>query len=518
MALFGRRRDADAARRRLGSSSAGGPTQRRTGSTSIVVRPRDEEQTFLKESGNFLDVDSREDRRELREKIRRYAMYNDAMNVVVTLTAMFASSGPTIVCEDAENERVLNDYFRSHGMADFLYDFIREYLISGEATSFAAWDEGNGCLTDEQILDPDQIEVRPSLWKDDDHIVIAPPENVADVFMDEDNPDHDEAVASMPELYDAIASGKPLRVDDEKIIRIVNRSRPWDRYGIPVFTPALPALVQEEALDAALYEQLYTLITPTIIGTVGLKAGELGPNQPPWVPTQDQLDTIAETYRNMMMARFRLGLFTIGVDFKNAFANAQIPDLSKDYARCEQKILRCVAAGKGLLDGSSGGPWASGALNRDVYASVIQFIRDKVSHAFQRRIDTVIRRLGILAYRPDDSGERVRVLTEDGRPVYETAFLDFDHGVMRNANDQMDVLMKLVDKGVPISWQTLADAAESGIQVSEEIKTQKDEQDLQEKVGLETDPVLEARRRMSGGDSEEEDDAEPRSPLNRMAL
>lgn len=517
MAIFGRgRRDREGRSRLGGSSSTRFGRGSRTASTNIVVRPRDEEQTFLKESGNYLDIDSREDRRELREKIRRYSIYNDAMNVVVTLTAMFASSGPRIVCEDAQNEAVLNDYFKSHGMDEFLYDFIKEYLISGEATSFASWDPENNELTSEQILDPDQVEVRPSLWKDDDHIVISTPENVAEVFSDEDNPDHDEAVSSMPELYEAVSSGRPLRVDDEKIIRIVNKARPWDRYGIPMFAPALSALVQEEALDAALYEQLYTLITPTIIGTVGLKAGELGPNSAPWIPTQDQLDNIADTYRNMMMARFRLALFTIGVHFENAFANAQIPDLSKDYARCEQKILRCVAAGKGLLDGSSGGPWASGALNRDVYASVIQFIRNKVSAAYQRRIDTVIRGLGIVAYRPDGDGERVRVLTDDGKPVYETAFLDFDHGVMRNANDQMDVLMRLVDKGVPISWQTLADAAESGVQVSEEIKDIKKEQDLQEKIGMETDPLLSAKRRLSGDDSPE-DDAEPRSPLNSLA-
>lgn len=517
MAIFGRGRERRSARDRLGLSSIGRGNSVRSASTNIVVRPRDEEQTFLKESGNWLDIDNDGDRRELRERIRRYSVYNDALNVVVTLTSMFAASGPRIVCDDAENEDILNAYFQSHGMAEFLYEFIREYLTSGEATSFAAWDEDGRCLTDEQILNPDQIQVSPSLWKDDDHIVIAPPESVAEVFMDESNPDHDEAVSEMPDLYEAVATGRPLRVDDEKIIRIVNRARPWDRYGTPVFTSALPALVQEEALDAALYEQLYTLITPTIIGTVGLKAGELGPGSSPWVPTQEQLDQISETYRNMMMARFRLGLFTIGVDFKNAFANAQIPDLSKDYARCEQKILRCVAAGKGLLDGSSGGPWASGALNRDVYASVIQFIRDKVSHAFQKRIDTVIRHLGIVAYRADDSGERTRALTDDGKPVYERAFLDFDHGVMRNANDQMDVLIKLADKGVPISWQTLADSSESGIQVSEEIRTMKSEQDLQKKVGMERDPLIEAREKMGEG-SDEEDDAEPRSPLNLDAM
>lgn len=458
--------------------------------TDVVIRPHEDEQTYLKEAGSYFDISSREELNGMRRKIRRYSVYNDTLSVCIMLTAMFVTSGAKIVCEDAQNEAKLNALFKRNQMQDFLYEFVKEYLISGEATSFATWDDEAKCFTDEQILNPEQIEIKPSLFKNEDQIVIGIPEQMQSVFNDQYNEEHDEAIHEFKDIYDTMNSGRGLRVDDSKILRMVNRAAPWDLYGVPVFAPAIPALVQEESLDAALYEQLSTLITPTIIGTVGLKAGELGPDVGPWVPTQGELDQIKESYRTMMMARFRLGLFTIGVHFENAFSSSQVPSLDRDYARCDQKILRCIAAGKGLLDGSSGGPFASNAINRDVYGSVIKFIRDKVKACFQKRIDTAIREMTILAYRSDENGRRTRVEAENGELVYETAFLDFDNGVMKNANDALETALKLANAEVPISKQTLADIAESGIQVNEEIRRLKNENDTAQSIGLEKDPLL----------------------------
>ena len=502
--LFRRRSD----RNNLSKSSVL-QESKKTASTSvdIAIRPKEEEFTYLKESGNFYDIDNPQDLSNLREKIRRYSIYNDTLSTVITLTSMFVSMGPTIVCEDEENQTKLQSLFESMNFETFLQDFVREYLISGEVTSFATWDDDAKRFTEEQILNPDQIEIQPSVFKDDDHIIIGVPEAIQNVFEDEDNPEHAAAVDNLRDVYNGYKSGKGFRVDSDKIIRVVNKARPWDLYGIPIFAPALSALVQEESLDAALFEQLTTLITPTIIGTVGLKAGELGQGQPAWIPNQEELDSIKESYRQMMMAKFRLGLFNIGVDFKNAFASAQVPNLDRDYARCEQKILRCVAAGKGLLDGSSGGPFASNAINRDVYGSVIQAIRQKISNQYQKRIDTAIRKMNIFAYRSDKDGKRTKV-TVNGKPVYETAFLDFDHGIMRNANDALKIALDLASAEVPISKQTLADISKSGLQVAEELRKIKDEKDVADQIGLEQVEPLDTKR------SELTTDDEVKSPLD----
>lgn len=501
MALFRRHKDADG--KKLAKSSVTAATD-----VDIAIRPNEEEQTYLKESGNYFDVTNKADLDQLRRKIRRYTIYNDTLSVVTMLTAMFVTSGAKIVCKDAENEAKLNAFFKKYGMQDFLYDFVKEYFISGEVTSFATWDDESNCFTDEQILNPEQIEIKPSLFKNDDSVIIGVPEHMQQVFEDQYNDEHDDAVDEFKPVYDALQSGRGLKVDDDKIMRMVNKAAPWDLYGVPVFAAALPALVQEESLDAALYEQLSTLITPTIIGTVGLKAGELGPDVGPWIPNQGELDSIKESYRTMMMARFRLGLFNIGVHFENAFAGSQVPSLDKDYARCEQKILRCVATGRGLLDGSSGGPFASNAINRDVYGSVIKFIRDKVAACFQKRIDQAVKGLSIFAYRSDKDGRRVRVQTDDGKLVYEQAFLDFDNGIMRNADDALKTALQLANAEVPISKQTLADIADSGIQVNEELRRLKNENDAATSIGIEKDPIISAK----GGYGDEED--ELKSPLD----
>lgn len=504
MALF-RRKIKKADRDKLGKSSV-------TASTDIAIRPQDEEFTYLKETGAFFDIRSREEVQQLREKLRRYSVYDSTMSTIVNLTSMFVTSGAKIVCEDQENEDKLNAFFKNLNFEDFLHDFIKEYLISGEATSFASWNDEEKTFTSEQVLNPDQIEIKPSLFKNNDHIIINVPDKVKEVFDDQYNPEHDEAVKELNDVWQASQSGIGLNVDSDKIMRIVNRAAPWDDYGVPMFAPALSALVQKESLDAALYEQLTTLITPTIIGTVGLKAGELGQNVGPWIPTQGELDQIKNTYKTMMMAKFRLGLFSIGVDFKNAFAGASIPDLNADYQRCDQQILRCVAAGRGLLDGSSGGPFASNAINRDVYSTVIQSLRTKLAGAFQKRIDYAIKKLNILAYRSNSEGRREKVVTSDGRFVYETAFLDFDHGIMRNANDALQVALQLANADVPISKQTLADMVESGLQIPEELRKLKQEDDVAKKIGLEKDVILSAK----GGDDagKEDDDKELKSPLD----
>lgn len=480
-------------------------------SLDIAIRPNESEFTYLNETGNFYDIDNDQELSELREKIRRYSIYNSTLSTVVNLTSMFVAAKPTIVCEDSENQAKLNAIFEAHNYEQFLQDFAKEYLISGEATSFAYWSDDQNAFSDEMILNPDQISVQQSVFKNADSLVIGLPEKIQAVFDDNDNPEHEDAMEDLSDLYQAYKSDKGFLVDDERVIRIVNKARPWDVRGVPPFASALSALVQEESLDAALYEQLSTLITPTIIGTVGLKAGELGPNMPAWIPTQAELDKIKDAYRNMLMAKFRLGLFNIGVDFKNAFAGSQVPSLDRDYARCEQKILRSVAAGKGLLDGSSGGPFASNAINRDVYSSVIQSIRDKISQAFQSRIDLAIKKMNIFAYRADnEDGERKKV-TVDGQPVYETAFLDFDHGVMKSSDDALKLLLQLADAGVPISKQTLSDVSKSGIQVFEEIDKLNQEDNAVKKKGLDRSIPLDFK----SGASDSDDDKELKSPLDR---
>lgn len=487
--------------------------------SAIAIRPSEADQYYLKESGNYFDLDDAQQLSELRNKLRNYAMYDDTLSIVINLCSMFVTSGARIQCDDSQNQERLQAFFEAQGFQQFLEDFVHEFFVSGEVTSFAYWSDNAKCFTEEQILDPDTVVVQPSIFTDDDHIVIGVPDNVREVLEDDTNPESYEARQELKVLYQATTSGKGLNVDSDKIIRMVNKARPWDLYGVPFFTPALSALAQKESLDAALYEQLQTLIVPTIIGEVGLRAGELGQGSQAWFPSQSELNEIRDTYRDLLMAKLRVGVFPIGVKWSNAFQGANIPSLDNDYRRCQTSILRCVAAGQGLLDGSAGGPFASNAINRDVFSSFLQSIRTKVSAAFQKRIDTAIQKLNIIAYTVptdgEDAGKRVPVLDRQGNPVLEEAKLAFDDGVMRDANAILQTMLQLRNADVPISKDSLANASGLGLNVMEEVRKLNEERKAIDALNMEDIVDL-----SNNGDSDTDtglSSSEVRSPLSDKA-
>lgn len=463
-------------------------------SLDIAIRPQEDQHTYLRESGLFFDVSDEDELAELRRRIRSYAIYNDTLSIVVNLCSLLITKKPSIVCDDGRNAEKLTAFFEGQGYASFLQRFVREYLISGEATSFATWSDEAHAFSREQILNPDQIVIKPSIFENEDKIYIGVPEKVKAVFEDPDNPEYQEATTSLRDLYRASTNNLGLDVDSDKIIRVENKMSDWDMRGTPFFTPALAALAQSESLDAALFEQLSTLITPTIIGTVGLKAGELGPQSPAWIPTQAELDSIKDTYRQMIMGRFRLGLFTIGVHWENAFAGSQIPSLDADYQRVEQRILRCVGAGRSLIDGTASGPFGNTAsVNRDIFSQFLESIQTQIIEAFQKRIDLAVRRLNIYAYRTNDAGVRTKLLDSMGNPLYEDAHLAFQSDGLKNANERLQALLQLRKNGIPISRDTMIKASETGVSFEDEMKGVKSESELMNALGIDDKGNLKSR-------------------------
>ena len=448
----------------------------------MILTPPVEAGTYLKNAGQYQQLVSQSDLGELRQTLRKYANVNETFSIVLRLTAMFAAKNPKIECAGHRNQEILNQCFAKSGWQTFFQDFFKEYLIAGEATAYSTWNEEEECFEPEEIINPDLVTITPagevearrnSGWADDG-------------LLSNLTGDAWEA--------DIFGSGAEL-LDSRDLIRIVHRNSPWDKRGYPFFAPALTALVQKESLDAALYEQLNQLATPMIIGTVGLKAGELGPNSKAWLPNQAELDKIANQYRKMSMSKTRIGVFKIGVDFKNAFSGDQIANLDPNYQRCEAAILRVVGAGKGLIDGSGGGPFASSAVNRDVYTSFIETLRAVAIEAFQPRIDEAVARLGLKASELGEDGK----WRETEEP--EKARLSFDSEVMKDSNARLDTLEKLARNNVPISKQTMADAAEMGIDVSDQLHEIAKEEAMvkaagdEAEVDLQNNPENDVRRK-----------------------
>ena len=137
--------------------------------TSIIPEPPAEPNSYLQQSGkgNILD-----DVPKLRDELRKFANSNSTFSAVLRLTSMFASKEPHILCEDEENREILDRIFPTNELEPFFADFFREYLLIGECTSVAKWDDENKCFSSEQIVNPSVVQTKEGEFYEDDEISI----------------------------------------------------------------------------------------------------------------------------------------------------------------------------------------------------------------------------------------------------------------------------------------------------------------------------------------------------------
>lgn len=426
--------------------------------TQLIPEPPAEPNSYLQQSGkgNILD-----DVPKLREELRKFANSNSTFSAVLRLTSMFASKEPHIMCEDEENREVLDRIFPTNELEPFFADFFREYLLVGECTSVAQWDGDNKCFSHEQIVNPEQVNVTQGEFYEDDEVSI-------DVYGD-----------------DRIG----VEIDKEDIVRVVHKKEPWSVGGYPYFATALTSLYQIESLDSALVQQLNELAIPLLVTTVGnMSDGTNIPN----IVTPEQMKAVGDTVRTALMMKLRNIVFPAGVDIKNAFSGAQIADLNKYYENAREGILQTVSMGKSLLDGSSGGPYASGAINRDVYTSYIETMRKAVIKAYQKRIDKAIKELDLKCYRIDEEGERrVMYIDEYGNYTFdetdqvapEEASIAFDPGMIKDTNATLNTISSLQKMDVPISKEYIIKASGLDINLGEQLKKLEEERELRDELG-----------------------------------
>ena len=485
---------------------------RKTAGIHMAYTPPVEQQTYLKEAGQEVDLKSDAGLAEVRDRIRSYSMHDDTLSIVVNMTAMFTAKNPVVECSNPENQETLQALFEGMGFQEDLQRMAREFLVAGECTMYSSWDEDEQCFTREEFLDPDTLKVTPSLTGDGWQITVPVPDSVQ-AALGADPDDAQEYLKAHPQ-WDTDAS--EVELPSDQVVRVVNEESPWTLRGYPFFTPALSALAQKETLDAALFEELNMLATPTLIGRLGYPAGTMGPNTAGWEPTQAELDSWMQVFQQLLASKLRVAAFPYGVELKNAFNGAQVIELSKYYDRCESSILRVVGAGKGLIDGSSGAPFASSAVNRDVYTSFIESLRVKIIRAYQKRLDMAVEKLGLVASDVQDGDRLAPLLDENGDPIPETAVLTFDNEVMKDSNDKLKTALQLMKEGdVEVAKQKLMDYSGLKLDYAQQLREVLKEKKLETELSKEEDePIPDGDKPASDDTKQSDPDTDTDTDIN----
>jgi hypothetical protein len=268
----------------------------------------------------------------------------------------------------------------------FLIKMGREYWTVGEAWPFATFNETLGVWEDEELLQPDDIKVERSPFLKEPRYFIKLPETIRKVLRTRQPVwEYTKLVQAYPELVAYSADDMHMPVSGVLLRQLKFEGDTFNVRGVPLLTRAMRAVMQQEMLNAAMDAIADRMYTPLILVKLGASASDLG-TQSPWIPTEDDLADFEEAMDAALAADFRALIYNFAVEMEPVFGREQMPDLTPDFERIEDRILQTFGLSRTLLTGASAGEtYAADALNRDLISQLLTTYQDLIKAHYRQR-------------------------------------------------------------------------------------------------------------------------------------
>ena len=269
---------------------------------------------------------------------------------------------------------------------EFLVDVGREYWSVGEAWPFATFNEMLGVWEDEELLQPDDIKVERSPFLKEPRYFIRLPETIRRVLRTRQPVwEYTKLVQAYPELVAYSTEDTFMPVSNVLLRQMKFKGDTFNSRGVPLLTRAMRSVMQQEMLNAAMDAIADRMYTPLILVKIGASATDLG-TQAPWIPTEDDLADFEEAMDSALAADFRALIYHFAVQMEPVFGREQMPDLSPDFERLEDRILQTFGLSRTLLTGASAGEtYAADALNRDLISQLLTSYQKMIKQHFRQR-------------------------------------------------------------------------------------------------------------------------------------
>lgn len=489
----------------------------------------------LRKKGIVKDEMSETDLREVRSLCRLYYKYHDLIPMIITIYAQFPLQGMRIVCRSKKEQDLFDRQFfggKEDGGLDYenyLVDLGKEYFKIGEANSFGIFDYESKKWISEEILNPDDIFVEDSVFAGEEEVSISLSEQIKDVAHNPSSAQFEYLRQVYPDLVNAAEKNQNVRLNEDFIFRMVERADPWDLRGTPIMTRAFASLLKEETLNAAHDAVADRMYSPMVLARLGIPASEMGQDQPPWIPSQEQLESFTEQMDKALAADFRLLVHHFGLDIKSVFGRESMPNLDNDFSRVEAKILRSFGIGAGLLDGSNQGAYASSAINRDFVSQLMASYQRNVRSLFKKRAKIFSEERHIYELEDDKDGKKAvvydvlyskdesGVIHQEKIPKPFVPELEFASDPLKDSAFEVNLLSQLKSIGIPISDQTIMEATGKKVDLDTELSRIEDESVHKKISEISMGKKLEAELQDMGIDTSEEGMLDEQQLQDRMS-
>lgn len=451
-------------------------------------RPRDP-LFYWKQNNLPYETDDEAQLKQLRMYCRLLYQTHPLIASCIDIYTKYPLLGMELRCKDEQITQFYEDlFFTEDGLNydEFLIDVGREYWTVGEAWPFATFNESLGIWDDEELLNPDDVMVQRSAFLKEPRFLIRLPETIREV-MQRRQPawEYEKLMKVYPELARYAGADDMMPVSNILLRQMKFKGDTFAKRGIPLLMRAMRSIMQEEMLNAAQDAVADRLYTPLVLVKLGASATDLG-TEVPWIPTQDDLEDFMESLDGALAADFRALVHNFAVDMEPVFGRENMPDMTADFERLEDRQLQAFGLSRTMLNGaSSGETYAADALNRDLVSQLLTTYQDMIKRHFHQRALVVAEAQEHYDY-DERNGKRYVKMEEileideetgEERIVEQPKLLvpELTMQTMSLADEaaEREFFEALRAAGVPISMKTRLMA--SGIDLEDEIERTQDE-------------------------------------------
>lgn len=405
-------------------------------------------------------------------KIRKFCrllyMTHPIVSACVDIYSKLPLQGMHVETKDDQLTDFYNDLFMDQlGYEDHLVRMGRQYWLAGESFTLGGWNESLGVWEDEQLVNPDDVEIESSLFMNDPRFLMRLPEELRDMLTTR-SPRwaFDQVVNQYPELLNYTGEDSLMPISNMIMHQMRFEADDYTNRGISILMRAFRSIIQEEMLNTAVDAIADRLYTPLIMVRLGASATDLGLDVP-WIPTEAEKENFNAALDQALAADFRVMTTHFATEIENVFGRENVPDLTNDFDRLEGRIMMAFGLSQTMITGASAGEtYAADALNRDVVTQLLTHYQRKLQQFFQERAAVVAEAQEHYDYEVRNNQRyliteeiyEVDEETGEGRIVEKPKLLipelKFKILNLTDESAQRDFVEQLAEAGVPISFRT----------------------------------------------------------------
>ena len=230
------------------AAAGGGAAGHGGGSMQFATgRPRDP-LFYWKQNNLPYDVGEHDELKRVRAYCRLLYMSHPIIASCIDIYSKYPLLGMELTCKDEQITDFYTDlFFNEEGLNydEFLIDLGREYWTTGEAWPFGSFNESLGIWEDDELLNPDDVEVQQSPFLKDPRFLIKLPTTLRKVIQDRSPAwEYSKLMAAYPELAQYTSEDALMPVSNILLRQLKFKGDTFNKRGVPILMRAMRSVMQ----------------------------------------------------------------------------------------------------------------------------------------------------------------------------------------------------------------------------------------------------------------------------------